>query len=179
MTYFRAALHLLVIAVLCAAVSACSTSSKRLGASSMELSTVADASVGGAWDPDMRDALSSANSALSWSEVRSRIRTITFPYDSYALDPVARAILKRNAELIRDRKDARVVIEGHCDERGTTEYNLSLGEKRATTVRDYYRRLGLSEKQVKTISYGKEQPLCLGEGDDCHRMNRRARTVVE
>jgi len=125
---------------------------------------------------ELRDAVAEFASS---APVRPRIRTITFTYDSYTLDDTARAILKTNAEVLRADEDIRVLIEGHCDERGTLEYNLALGERRAGSVREFYEQLGVPLERIKTISYGKEQPLCLGDGEDCHNLNRRARTVAD
>ncbi|MFC1679385.1 OmpA family protein [Elusimicrobiota bacterium] len=162
-------LNLLAIVALCAAGSACVTSQQRVSAPSLELTASLPAD-------GLKDALAGTNARV---KAGPRIRTVNFPYDSYELAPEARAVLKLNAELIRAKGKGRVIIAGHCDERGTTEYNIALGERRARTVLEYYRMLGIPTDRMRTISYGKEQPLCLDLNVDCHMINRRARTLVE
>lgn len=109
---------------------------------------------------------------------REGIKTITFDFDRYQLSEQSRDTLKANAELIKARKGWNVVVEGHCDNRGTVEYNLALGQKRAKEVRDYYVMLGVPENVVGTISYGEESPACPEETEECWKVNRRAETKV-
>jgi peptidoglycan-associated lipoprotein len=104
----------------------------------------------------------------------SDLRTVYFPLDSYSLDDASRAVLDANAKLLRDRGDLSVRIEGHCDERGTVEYNMSLGEKRADTVRDYLVAAGVPAARLATISYGKERPAVDGHDEAAWSKNRRA-----
>lgn len=106
------------------------------------------------------------------------IKTVSFEYDRYELSEKARETLQANAVLLKARKDWNVLVEGHCDDRGTTEYNLALGQKRAKAVRDYYVRLGVQESAIGTISYGEEKPLCTEAADTCWLSNRRAETKV-
>ncbi len=106
------------------------------------------------------------------------VKTINFDYDRYELSEESRATLQANAVLIKARKDWSVLVEGHCDDRGTTEYNLALGQKRAKSVRDYYVRLGVPESVIGTISYGEEKPLCTEATDPCWLSNRRAETKI-
>jgi len=106
------------------------------------------------------------------------IKTINFDFDRYELSEASRATLQANAALIKARKDWTVLVEGHCDDRGTTEYNLALGQKRAKSVRDYYVRLGVPESSIGTISYGEEKPLCTEATDACWLQNRRAETKI-
>lgn len=106
------------------------------------------------------------------------LKTVTFEFDRYGLSEASRNVLKANAELIKSRKEWIVVVEGHCDNRGTVEYNLALGQKRAKEVRDYYVMLGVPESSVGTISYGEEQPACPEETEVCWTANRRAETKV-
>lgn len=101
---------------------------------------------------------------------------VHFDYDSHALNEAALAALKKNAELLKTRKNTDVLVAGHCDERGTIEYNLALGQKRARAVREYYMRLGVDGKRVATISYGKENPSCTESTEKCWAQNRRAET---
>src|SRR5690606_22113504 len=85
---------------------------------------------------------------------------VYFSYDSYELSDNAREILRANADWLLENRQARVEIEGHCDSRGTVEYNLALGAKRANAARDYLTALGVSPDRITTISYGKELPVC-------------------
>ena len=110
---------------------------------------------------------------------QENIKTINFDYDRYELSEDSRKTLQANAALIKVRKDWTVLVEGYCDNRGTVEYNLALGQKRAKAVRDYYVRLGVAENTVGTISYGLENPLCSEETDACWLMNRRAQTKIK
>lgn len=107
------------------------------------------------------------------------VKTITFDYDRYELSDQARAVLQTNSALLKARKDWTVLVEGHCDDRGTVEYNLALGQKRAKAVRDYYVRLGVPESAIGTISYGEEKPLCSEATDACWLANRRAETKIK
>ena len=107
------------------------------------------------------------------------IKTVNFDYDRYELSENTRKTLQDNAALLKVHKDWSVLVEGHCDDRGTTEYNLALGQKRAKSIRDYYVRLGVPESSVGTISYGEEKPLCNEAADACWSQNRRAETKVK
>ena len=106
------------------------------------------------------------------------LSNVYFDYDRYALSEAARAALAKNAEYLKKNSDSEVLVEGNCDERGTIEYNLALGQKRAQTVRDYYTRLGIPGKQLGTLSYGKEKPTCAEATEECWAKNRRAETKV-
>ena len=106
------------------------------------------------------------------------LKDVHFAYDSYELDGAARDALTRNVDWLRQNSRARIEVEGHCDSRGTIEYNLALGAKRAKTVKDYLMAQGISAERVSTISYGKELPLCHEENDTCWARNRRAHSVV-
>lgn len=110
---------------------------------------------------------------------QAELKTINFDYDRYELSEAAQKTLQANADLLKARKEWTVLVEGHCDDRGTTEYNLALGQKRAKSVRDYYVRLGVTEDSVGTISYGEEMPLCTEATDSCWQTNRRAETKVK
>lgn len=99
--------------------------------------------------------------------------TVYFAYDSSQLDPTALETLKRNAEIIKQMPNALIQLEGHCDERGTQEYNLALGERRAMAVRDYLIRLGISGDRLVTISYGEEDPADPGHTESAWAKNRR------
>jgi peptidoglycan-associated lipoprotein len=106
------------------------------------------------------------------------LQDVHFAYDSADLDENARATLEANAGWLRDNPNARSEIEGHCDNRGTIEYNLALGARRARAVQDYLATQGIGAERVKTISYGKELPLCHEDSEECWARNRRAHSVV-
>lgn len=97
-----------------------------------------------------------------------------FGYDSWALDAKARAALDRVAGALRERADQAITIEGHCDERGTVDYNLALGERRAVAARDYLVAAGVPQTRLHTVSYGKERPFAQGTGENIWAQNRRA-----
>ncbi len=109
---------------------------------------------------------------------QENIQTILFEFDKYNLSDKNRAALSANAEIIKTHKEWVILVEGHCDDRGTIEYNLALGQKRAKQVRDYYIRLGIMESAIGTISYGEENPSCMDETESCWTQNRRAETKV-
>lgn len=102
------------------------------------------------------------------------LKTIYFDYDSSALRPDALAALRENAEVMKRKPDYIFQIEGHCDERGTQEYNLALGERRALSVREHLINLGVSGDRLVTISYGEEMPAVLGSNEAAWSQNRRA-----
>lgn len=104
--------------------------------------------------------------------------TINFGFDQYDIDPQARAILDSQARWLVSRPNVRITIEGHTDERGTREYNIGLGERRANAAKNYLAARGISSSQITTISYGKERPVALGSDDHSWRENRRAVTIV-
>jgi peptidoglycan-associated lipoprotein len=108
----------------------------------------------------------------------SLLKDIHFDFDKYDVRPQDAAILKENAALLKKYPNLKVQIEGHCDERGTVEYNLALGERRANHAKNYIVSLGISPARVSTISYGKEKPLDPGHNEEAWAKNRRAHTVV-
>ncbi len=103
-----------------------------------------------------------------------QLQTVYFDFDKYNLRPDAKANLDANAALLLKYTTVVIKIEGHCDERGTVEYNLSLGEKRANAVMDYLTGLGVSASRVSVISYGKERPVDAGHDESAWSKNRRA-----
>lgn len=109
----------------------------------------------------------------------SELSEIRFDYDRDALTAEARAVLKRNAAAIKTNRSWEVLVEGHCDERGTIPYNLALGQKRAKAVRDYYLALGIPGGRVATLSLGKERPRCAEASEACWQSNRRALSKVK
>ncbi|MCK4857124.1 MAG: peptidoglycan-associated lipoprotein Pal [candidate division Zixibacteria bacterium] len=105
--------------------------------------------------------------------------TVYFDFDKYNLRDDARRGLQTNVQLMKANPDLTVLIEGHCDERGTVEYNLALGEKRARSTRDYMVSLGINPDRISIISYGKERPVDLGHNEIAWAKNRRAEFVTE
>ena len=101
------------------------------------------------------------------------LHPVHFDYDSHALKPSALATLKDNAEKIKKTPGAIVLIEGHCDERGTQEYNITLGDRRALAVREYLIKLGVSGDRLITVSYGEEDPVDPGHNESAWAKNRR------
>lgn len=116
---------------------------------------------------------------LGKSAEEGPLRDINFDFDRYDLRPDAREILKGHAAWLKANPQSRVEVEGHCDERGTSEYNLALGAKRAESAKRYLIDLGISPSALSTISYGEELPLCREQNEACWAKNRRAHFVVK
>ncbi|RMF47475.1 MAG: peptidoglycan-associated lipoprotein Pal, partial [Deltaproteobacteria bacterium] len=106
--------------------------------------------------------------------VARQLQRIHFDFDQFTLSPEARDILAANAALLNANPGLKVRIEGHCDERGSDEYNLALGERRAVAARDYLVSLGVAADRLSTISYGEEMPLDAGHDEAAWAKNRRA-----
>ena len=104
--------------------------------------------------------------------------TVYFGYDSAVLDGNSQATLFRQAAFLKGNPSLTVTIEGHCDERGTREYNLALGERRAAAARDYLLAQGVDPARIRVISYGKERPVAVGSNETSWSKNRRAATVL-
>ena len=104
---------------------------------------------------------------------------VYFDFDNATLDYQAQELLKQKAMWLRDYPEANVVIEGHCDERGTNAYNLALGERRAESAKAFLVNLGISDARLTTISYGEEKPLDMGQNEESWAKNRRAAFVLE
>jgi peptidoglycan-associated lipoprotein len=109
----------------------------------------------------------------------SPLKDVYFDFDRYDLRADSREILKANSAWLKTNPSAQVQIEGHCDERGTTEYNVALGSRRAESVKDYLVTLGTSTDRLSTISYGEEVPVCREQTEECWQKNRRVRFVVQ
>jgi peptidoglycan-associated lipoprotein len=107
------------------------------------------------------------------------LKTVYFDFDKYDLTTTTRATLRMNADWLRANPGYRVVIEGHCDERGTIEYNLALGEKRANATREFLASLGVDTSALRIVSYGEERPAVDGRGEFAWSKNRRAEFVIE
>ena len=107
------------------------------------------------------------------------LQNIYFDYDKSAIRPDAREILKANAEIFTKNSSAKIIVEGHCDERGTAEYNMALGERRAQEAKQYLVNLGIDASRIETISYGKERPLDNRSIDEAWAQNRRAQFLLK
>lgn len=132
------------------------------------------------FDGSSREGSSSSLEAWQMGEHPSEgpMKTVYFGYDRYDLHAEAREILKANAEWMKEHPSAMAKVEGHADERGTQEYNLALGAKRAQAAKDYLMMLGISEDRLSTVSYGEELPACQGHNEQCWWQNRSARFAV-
>ncbi len=115
---------------------------------------------------------------VTTTEPAAELAVVYFDYDKYTIRSDARGSLRSNARWLKENGSVSVQIEGHCDERGTTEYNLALGERRAGAVRDYLTRLGISGSRLSTVSYGEERPSDSGHDESAWANNRRAIFVV-
>jgi peptidoglycan-associated lipoprotein len=104
--------------------------------------------------------------------------TVHFDYDQYAVTDEGRGILQRQAAWLAKYPSVRLTIEGNCDERGTREYNLALGARRANAVKEYLVSLGVSSGRLDTISYGKERPICTESDESCWAQNRRGVSTI-
>jgi peptidoglycan-associated lipoprotein len=105
---------------------------------------------------------------------------IQFDYDKYFVRDDAKPVLETNAAWLKKYRTMKILIEGHCDERGTEDYNLALGEKRAKSAMDYLNSLGIAPERMKIISYGKSQPMATGHDEAAWQKNRRAQfTIIE
>ena len=104
---------------------------------------------------------------------------VLFGYDSSELDDDDRSVLDNQAKFLNQNPSLKVTIEGHCDERGTREYNLALGEKRASAVKDYLISVGINSERLSVVSYGKERPQVLGSNKAAWSMNRRSVTTID
>jgi peptidoglycan-associated lipoprotein len=105
--------------------------------------------------------------------------TVGFDYDKYDLRADAQGVLRGQAAWLNQNPSRTITIEGHCDERGTREYNLGLGDRRANAVKQYLQAQGVAASRIKTISYGKERPLCVASDENCYGKNRRGVSVAQ
>jgi peptidoglycan-associated lipoprotein len=114
-----------------------------------------------------------------WSEIPA-LQAILFALDSASLDDGGRATLKKNVAILKKLpKSVTIRVEGHCDDRGTIEYNIALGQRRANAIRSYYVTAGLPGARLETISFGEERPVCREASEDCWAKNRRGVTKVK
>jgi peptidoglycan-associated lipoprotein len=184
-------LWLSVVAVLAAVslltLGACSTKNKETlpatgekteaGTSAGGDSAAGSSQAGGAGSVTAEERTQQGQRDISYTE-ESQLKDIHFDFDKSDIRPDARDTLKANADWIKANAKSKVQVEGHCDERGTNEYNLALGERRANAVKKYLVSLGIDADKLYTISYGEELPIDPGHSEDAWGKNRRAHFLV-
>jgi peptidoglycan-associated lipoprotein len=173
----------LFIAASCAPSTANKTDSAPAQAGSMPSKEASSSSKGEGDGGGARESATDPSSLKQLQEGKSTegsgpLKDIFFDFDSHNLSADAREILRANASWLKSNSAARAEIEGHSDERGTNEYNLALGAKRAQTAKDFLATLGIGADRLSTISYGEEIPTCKDASENCWQRNRRARFVV-
>ena len=170
-------IKLLASALLVFFLAACSTTPKDTADSSGSGSTSTTSDVSSSGETESTESASIEPGSQEDLIVNVGDR-VFFDYDSSELDTDAQELLQDQVAWLKQYSDVSVIIEGHCDERGTREYNLALGEKRAQSVKNYLINLGISSDRVSTISYGKERPAVVGSNDGAWAQNRRSVTIV-
>jgi peptidoglycan-associated lipoprotein len=110
--------------------------------------------------------------------IEAGLQDVFFGYDQWTLSDAGMEALNRDAKWLKEHPGAVMKVEGHCDERGTTDYNVVLGDKRSKSARSYLIELGVSPKQVAIVSYGKERPFCLEHDEACYQQNRRGHVLL-
>ena len=162
-------------------LAACSTTPKDTADSSGSGSSSSSSDVSSTGEGTVTETSPDSNTVLPGSQEDLIVNVgdrVFFDYDSSDLDSDAQELLQDQVAWLKQYSDVSVIIEGHCDERGTREYNLALGEKRAQSVKNYLIGLGISADRVSTISYGKERPAVVGSNDGAWAQNRRSVTLV-
>jgi len=173
-------LGLIVLPVSISVTGCSSTKPEELQAAATKAPTASNSPAGAPSSSTDSSSLEAAQRGQSTATpASSPLKDVYFDFDSYDLGPDARATLKTNGDWLKANPAAQVQIEGHCDERGTTEYNLALGSKRAQSVKDYLVTLGAAADRLSTISYGEELPVCTEHNEACWQKNRRARFVIQ
>ena len=155
------------------ASSDASSSSSGDGSSSSSSSSASDSSSASA------GAGSSTSTRTPAEKLTAIGNTVYFAFDSAALDPRAQQTLSRQAAFLKVNPSIKITIEGHCDERGTREYNLALGERRASASRDFLLAQGIDAARVRIVSYGKERPVVEGSNEAAWAKNRRSATMID
>ncbi len=170
----------LIFAFLAFALVPSGCSSKKNAAQAGAASSGAPSTLGeqGLTGPSSSSLAQFQRGTLGRSRDTSPLADIHFDFDDYTVRPQDSEILRRNAQWLEAHGNPRVQIEGHCDERGSEEYNIALGAKRAQAAKDYLVTLGVPADRLSTISYGKELPLCTEHTEECYALNRRAHFVV-
>ena len=164
-------------------LAACETASTTTGdATSSAQSSSTNTATTASSSSSSSSASSSSSGESASASVKSEFAkvgtTVLFDFDSAQLTDYAQRVLDRQAAFMKARPETRVIIGGHADERGTREYNLALGERRASSARDYLVAKGVNAARIRIVSYGKERPAAVGSTEAAWRLNRRAQTVL-
>lgn len=122
--------------------------------------------------------IESEEEIIQAKEESGRFSDINFDFDKYDIRPDAKSVLEEVASWMLKNTAAKLLIEGHCDERGTNEYNLALGDRRGKAARDYLIALGVASNRIEMISYGEEKPFCTDQTEECWAKNRRAHFII-
>ena len=165
-------------------LAACETASTTTGdATSSAQSSSTNTATTASSSSSSSSASSSSSGESASASVKSEFAkvgtTVLFDFDSAQLTDYAQRVLERQAAFMKARPETRVIIGGHADERGTREYNLALGERRASSARDYLVAKGVNAARIRIISYGKERPASVGSTEAAWRLNRRSQTVLD
>lgn len=174
--------------VLAIGLAACSTNRTRTAADSMTTHTTGVAPRAQEVTPNLKpptgadkapDPLSQdLQSVNRYVEAQGLIGDVFFDFDKYELKPEARERLAKDAQWLNAHPEFTATVEGHCDERGTAEYNLALGDRRANSARAYLTALGVNGSHLRTVSYGKERPFCNERSESCWAQNRRDHFMI-
>ena len=181
---FNRLLTICAATLLLAACETASMDSNEVVGSSSEASSGSDAAASASSNTSSSSSSSGSGSASadampSPDELLAKVgSTVYFDYDQSTLTSEAQATLDRQAAFLKENPSVRIVIEGHCDERGTREYNLALGDRRASAARDYLVAKGVNASRLTTISYGKERPEIGGSNETSWALNRRAMSKI-
>ena len=161
-------------------LAACETASTTTGdvTGSVESSSTTAASTASSSTSSASTGAGETATASVKSEFAKVGTTVLFDFDSAQLTDYAQRVLDRQAAFMKARPETRVTIGGHADERGTREYNLALGERRASSSRDYLVAKGVNAARIRIVSYGKERPAAVGSTEAAWRLNRRSETVL-
>lgn len=173
--------RILLVATILVSVSACSTTEETATVSDMSVEQREDITTGPLDGTVVENRMVEEGPAPGSQQdlVVNVGDRVFFGFDRYDLSREAQLTIERQAEWMKIYPNVNVIVEGHCDERGTREYNLALGDKRATSVKNYLVALGIDGSRVTTISYGKERPAVLGSNEAAWAQNRRSVIVVE
>ena len=161
-------------------LSACETASQKVvsGSAATSSTSSGSSSASSSSSVDKKKSLFADAKQTAADKLIAVGDRVLFDYDSAKLDSSAKILLDGQSRFLRANTDLNFIVEGHCDERGTREYNLALGEQRATAVRDYLVIQGIDPDRIKVISYGKEKPAVVGSNSMAWSKNRRAVTII-
>src|SRR5207245_10847060 len=125
------------------------------------------------------NTIAKTQNITTFNQEQGPLTNIQFNYNHFTVRPQKSELLHTKADWVKKKPNSRIQVEGHCDERGSEEYNIALGAKRAQAAKDYLQTLGINAEGISTISYGKELPLCTDQTEDCWSQNRRDHFAVQ